>query len=462
MMDARVSPQPNSLEDFASQPLTAAEALDPPVDVIERQVNISRRVGVAAGVALAITSGAIAQTAKPPQYESKFELETQPTIRDNRSNSVSQQVSRPTISETEINDQIRILRSPMLVEPVVKRLQTQVPNLTISSLREHLQIDVGENQKLEIRYRDTDPQTAQLVSEQLAQAYQEYSQSCQGVCRGVTFIEQQIPKLQQRINQRRTEVQQFFQQHGLSNPDTQTRSISARITSVSKQKAEVENRIFQTQQQYMELQNRMALQPNETIAISILNQDPRYQELLRQLGAVDRQLAIEFGRLAINNSQIQKLSRQHEILLGQLHQQAQQALDQYLVNPSLQNSMFQEPTAQTLLQQSVLTVHYLQILEINQQAIGQTESLLQQQENHMASLLKHHANLQQKLHADSRILQQYLDRLEILAAQPTQQNTWQVVSPPQTIEIQTRQLTSFRTAILNLLESIATVLPADY
>ncbi|MCY7274898.1 MAG: hypothetical protein LH702_14500, partial [Phormidesmis sp. CAN_BIN44] len=207
------------------------------------QSNISCRVRVAAGVALAVTSGAmIAQTVhQTPQYEGKFELAAAPANAARSLPSPQIQDVNQTIPVSALrSDQIRVLESPMLIEPVVERLKAQIPNLDYAAVKESLKITANDHQHLEVSYRDANPQTVHLVLEQLAQAYVDYSQQCQSDrCRGIAFIETQIPQVQQQVKQRRTEIEQLYRQNGVKNLDVQMGLVTARTTEVAKQKAEV-------------------------------------------------------------------------------------------------------------------------------------------------------------------------------------------------------------------------------
>lgn len=425
--------------------------------------TISGRVRIAAGVALAITSGAIAQivhtTPQAPQYEGKFELAAAPVgVARSTPAPQIQDANQPIPVAALRSDQIRILESPMLIEPVVERLQAQIPTLSYATVKDSLEITVDGNQHLEVRYRDANPQTVHLVLEQLAQAYVEYSQKCQSeTCRGIDFIEAKVPQAQQQVRQLHTQIEQLYQQNGLNNLDAQMRLLTDRATAVARQKAEVKGKISQANQQYAELQQRMSLQPTDAIATKLLSQNPRYLALLRQLQTVDQKIAIEFKRLEVRNPRLQALTAQHQRLLLQINQEAQQTLQQYISNPeaNLQSPLFQEKVYLNLLQQSIVTVNYLEVLKITQQTTGQIEGGLKQQRSQLTKVLYQYGQLRQELQAKTQILQQYLDRLKELKAQLAQQTALQVISPPEMLEEDTSGMKSIPADIQNHAGAIA-------
>lgn len=430
-----------------SEPELQVSEPEPQVVRLEgRQSNISCRVRVVAGVALAVTSGAIAQTIhQAPQYEGKFELAAASVNTARSLPSPQIQDVNQTIPVSVRSDQIRVLESPMLIEPVVERLKAQIPDLDYAAVKESLQITANDHQHLEVHYRDANPQTVHLVLEQLAQAYVEYSQQCQSDrCRGIDFIETQIPQVQQQVQQLRTEIEQLYRQNGLKDLDVQMGLVTARTTEVARQKAEVNGKILQANQQYTELQSRMSLRSNDAIAATILSQNPRYQTLLNQLQTVDQKLAIEFKQLDISNPGLEALNAQHQTLLSQLNQEAQQALQRYLSNPgaNLQNPIFHDKTYLNLLQQSVVTVNYLQVLKTTQQRLVQMEGVLKQQRSQLTKVLYQYGQLRQELEAKTQSLQQYIDQLKVLKAQSPQQTALQISSPPEMLEDSTGKITS--------------------
>ncbi len=424
-----------------------------------RQSNISSRVRVVAGVALAVSSGAITQTVhQTPQYEGKFELATAPVNAARSTPSPQIQDVNQTIPVSVRSDQIRVLESPMLIEPVVERLKVKIPDLDYAAVKESLQITANDNQHLEVRYRDANPQTVHLVLEQLAQAYVEYSQQCQSDrCRGMDFIEGQIPQVQQQVKQLRSGIEQLYRQNGLKNLDVQTGLVTARTTEIARQKAEVNSKILQANQQYTALQRRMSLQPNDAISASILSQNPRYQRLLHQLQVVDQKLAIEFKRLDVRNLRLEALNAQHQTLLLQLNQEAQQALQRYLANPgaNLQNPIFHDQTYLNLLQQSVITVNYLQVLKTTQQRLVQMEGVLKQQRSQLTKVLYQDGQMRQELEAKTQSLQQYIDQSKALKAQSPEQTALQIISPPKMLEDSTGKITPIEAEEQNYADAIA-------
>lgn len=402
--------------------------------------GMQRRVGVFAGVAIVITSGVASKVVnQAPEYEGNFQLavasETapnasktaipQPQIQD-----VNQFLSHSPTPET----QIRILKSPKFIEPTLEKLRPQISDLDYATLTKNLQIRVKADQTIVVRYHDTDPQRVKLVLEQLAQTYVDYSQTCRdSVCKGITYIEQQLPQVKQKINTLRQQIVRFRQQHRLTNQDAQIRQFSIRSTEIAKQRAEAEGKLAEARAQYAELQQRMAMQPRESIALAILSKDSAYLGTLRQLRAIDTEIGQGLSQLTVDNEKLKTLSVQYQTLQNQLYQEAQLALQRYVNNPdaNLQDPVFQDATYVKLIQQSLSAVAYVQVLDHRHQILAQTEQQIQQQSDQIANLLQQYAEMQQQLQTETQSLQHYFDKLETLKAQADQQEVaWQLAVAP--------------------------------
>jgi polysaccharide biosynthesis transport protein len=402
--------------------------------------GMQRRVGVVAGVAIVITSGVAAKVVnQAPQFEGKFELAVAPvvpvtpkseTIPQPQIEHVNQLIFATPAPET----QIKILKSHKFIDPTLQELGPQLSDLDYETLTKNLRIKVNPDQTLEIKYRDTDPQRVKLVLEQLAETYVRYSQECrEGACKGIAYIQTQLPQVKQRINTLRAQIQQMRQQHHITNQEAQIRQFSARSTEVAKQRAEVEGKLAAARADYAELQQRMAMRPKESIALSLLSQDSPYLSTLRQLRAIDTEIAQALSQLKVDNQKLQRLALQYQRVQNQLYQDAQLSLQRHLSNPkaNLQDPIFQEPVYLQLIQQSLGAVAYVQVLDHRYQILTQTEQQLQQQTDQIATLLRRYGEMQQQLQAETQSLQTYLDKLEVLKAQADQSDVaWQLAAAP--------------------------------
>lgn len=392
------------------------------------------RAGVATGVAIAMTTGAIAHIAhQNPSYEGSFRL----SVAAPQSASNQETPATPTILAPET--QAKILESPRLIDPVVERLNAQSVDTTYAELTDRLEISLVDEQ-IEVRYQDADPETVRRVLDQLAHTYVNYSQECRDrACRGIRFIETQLPHVQQRVNTLQDEIQQFRQTNGIEALQTQGQEFSQRANAVSQQGSEVAVQLAEARQRQAMLQQKLSLQRDETIALQILNSEPRYHNLLYQLRSNDQAIATEISRLQIDPTQLQALYTQHQQLMAQMQAVAAQALPAYLARPATEanNPILREPVYQEPLQEAIATAQTIQVLEIRQETIAQTKTLLQEQHQQLVALLRQEAELQQELQTEVGIVEQYVDKIAELRSQTAPPIAWQLVSPPEVIETAT-------------------------
>ncbi|MCU0565406.1 MAG: hypothetical protein MUF49_02275 [Oculatellaceae cyanobacterium Prado106] len=396
-----------------------------------KTMDAHQRVTVIAGVAIAVTAGTLTQALnQAPVYEGSFQLSATPIQQTNaQSSSATATVQNNITPPSLISDsEIQILESPRILDPVVRQLQTQLPQLDYQTLVENLTITQQGDRTLQIHYRDVDPQRVKLVLAQLTQAFIDYGSECKtSTCKGKEHINEQVPQAQERIYRLRAEIQKLHQQHGITNLQAQLKLLDTRTLDLDKQSAQLQQQRAEAEQMYGQLQQRMALKPEEAIATQLLNQSTRYRTLLVQFQTLDNRFASGFGDVGLtgeNQLQIQNLQVQHQALLQQLTQEAQLILRQYLSNPTsnLQNPIFQDQINLPLLQQSIVTTHTIEVMRVRQNTIGLAQQSIEQQRSQLIAVLSRYDQLKQKLDSETAILQQYFNKLDALQKQSPSTN----------------------------------------
>jgi polysaccharide biosynthesis transport protein len=404
-----------------------------------------RRVMVVAGVAIGVTAGVLTQVlSQAPLYEGSFEITaeqvapTSPYIKDqNIQESMAAQqsanIAPPSLMSELVSDNaILELKSPTVLAPVVAQLQKQIPQLDYQTLRDRLTLTVT-GQTLKIQYQDVDPQRVQLVLSELSQAYLNHGQDCQSEsCKGMKFIEQQIPPVQARVQAIRTEIEQLQKSKDVNNLEAQLQNLDRQNTDLSSQAAQLEGQLAEAQQRYTQIQQRTVLKPDEAIAQQFLTQDTRYQLLLSQFQTLDQQFAQQFIQVRDVN-ETRALQAQYQRVANQLTQQAQSILPQYLANPAsnTQNPVFQDRGQIQLLQQSILVVHSMNLMQARQVTLKLALQNVKQQRQQMIELLGKYDVLRRKLASETQALQQYFDQLAILEKQAAEtEMAYTVVTPP--------------------------------
>ena len=412
--------------------------------------NPHRRLSALAGVALAVATGTMAKVTadSTPEYEGEVQLSIEPiTLAKGSDNLILAQALRKNISTPEdlaapipsAESRVKLLTSPRMINPVVEKLRRQDPTLDYTQFTHKLQITLEENNRVNVSYRDTDPEKVKQVLEQLVQRFQVYSQEeCHdNACRGVEFIETQIPQLEAKIKTLQADIQQLYQQHNIGNLPAESNQFSIRATEVAKQKTDIELKLADAQAQYTLLKDQLALAPDDQTVALILHQDARYQDLLQQIIQVEKQMAAELGKITLSQDQLQTLYTQYQDLRTKIHQETIQVLQRHLSGSqaNLQNPLFQESVSLALLQQSIKAAHNVQVLAIRRQTLTQIDELLNHHRKDLATLLRQDAELQQELETTLGILQQYQDELERLQSESSERSIpLQVTSAPELVK----------------------------
>jgi polysaccharide biosynthesis transport protein len=407
--------------------------------------NGQRRVVVVAGLAVAVTSANLAQIlSRTPEYEGKFQISVEPAIANRSAQDQAlnngYETAVPTI---DYDTQIEVLRSEALLTPVVEQLQAQDIEVDYDALSRNLHIAQLEAPgMLEITYRDANPETVQVVLDQVVDAYLSYGQQCQsGACKGLEFVNAQIPQVQQRVEDLRQQLQGFQQQHDLSDPAAQGQRLSAFSREIANQQATLQTSLPKVRSSQVMLQQQMGL-ADSAIAKTLLHQSSNYQTLLDQLRTIELEIAQESTRFQINAEKVESLQQKHRELQLQLRLEARQIALNYLsTHPTIAiTESVETPVPPEMALRWIETTQYLQVLEIRQQSLKRAETLLAQQTEQWAALSRQYSQVEQELHTATGTLNQYLAKRQELEPQAAQQKiAWEVIAPPELIHDQTGQ-----------------------
>jgi capsular exopolysaccharide synthesis family protein len=337
--------------------------------------------------------------------------------------------------------QLQILQSPQMLSAIVKQVQKRYPEVTEEILKKFLVVvRMGEDQMtltkiLEVRFMGTDPKLVEFVLEETKKKYLKYSldERKSRIGEGVKFIEDQLPGLNKRVNDLKSELQVIQQQQQITDPKEQGAQLIEQVRTVETLELETQRLLQEQKTLYANLQKQLDFTPNEAIAASALSEEPQYKELLTKVKEVEGQIAIETARFKSANPIVEALERKRANLVALLNQQTQRILGQNLVgtqaNSKVQN--FQNSIRIGLIKQLVDTANQVQVLEARNQAIAQTKNNLSRQAREFPSIARRYNELQQQLDIAARTRDQLLSQRETLRVQAAQsQVPWEMISEP--------------------------------
>jgi succinoglycan biosynthesis transport protein ExoP len=338
--------------------------------------------------------------------------------------------------------QLEILQSPQMLSAIAKQVQKRYPKVTQDFIKQGLVVlRVGENDLtttkiLEVRFIGQDPAIVESVLQETKKKYLKYSldERKTRIGEGVKFIEDQLPGLNKRVNDLKSDLQMIQQQQKITDPKEQGAQLLEQVRTVETLELETQRLLQEQKTLYANLQKQLDFTPDEAIAASALSEEPQYKDLLTKVKEVEGQIAVETARFKSANPIVEALERKRANLVALLNQQTERILGQNLVgtaaNSKVQN--FQNSIRIGLIKQLVDTANQLQVLEARSQALAQTKNNLSREAREFPIIARRYNELQQQLDIAARTRDQLLSQRETLRVQAAQsQVPWEMVSEPQ-------------------------------
>ena len=372
--------------------------------------------------AIAIVGGAIAATGgivfflstRPPVYQGKFQLLVEPvTAAENKLLSVVSQtlgIINPKTNESlDYESQIRVLRSPRLMMPIIDNLKKKYPDIDQKIIEkitiERIMKEDEGTKILEISYDDKNPEKVQFVLDEVSKAYLKYSREDRHsyLSQGLEFIENQIPQMQQQVDTLGKRLQTLRQQYNLVDPTIQDRYLSEQANAIVQERVNIQMKLAQGRNVYTMLEKLY----NEGNYAAILSQDNEaYNKLITQIHELDREIESTSARFREESKTMRVLREQERELRARSQKEAL--------------SILQKSKSEV---ESLLT---------RQQIVVDAENRLRQRVSQLPAITREATQLQGKLEVSNQTLNQLLakrDQLRIEAAQ--QEIPWQLIAPPE-------------------------------
>jgi len=422
--------KPTNLSLYQTQIMEKNEEFDP-----KQILNILRRRGlVLVGVAAMVAGGISWWTwTRPPVYQADFRMLVEPISEDNSSRNLLRLGFPPGF---DYATQIEVLRSPKLLESVVSALQETYPEISYGELASKLSIAQGEDavgrltKILNISYQDSDPQKIKLVLDKLLERYVDYGIELQqeNLKRVVEFVEQELPRIEERVDTLQIELEEFRKRYSLIDPETRGNSISGLIAAINQQQKEAQTKLAETQSLYVILQRQLGSSPAQAFAASALSESGRYQSLLNQLLEIETEIAAESVRFQPDSPNIEVLVEKRSRLLPLINRESERILGSQQSSSTTGNLA---PISIELSKQLVQTTNQLQVLQVRLGALEEVEKNLKEEFSLIPSLARQYTDLQRRLEVANNSLDRFLATRETLQIEAAQKAiSWQVISDP--------------------------------
>ncbi|MEG4115560.1 MULTISPECIES: polysaccharide biosynthesis tyrosine autokinase [unclassified Microcoleus] len=401
----------------------------------EEKLDLSWLLGVvrrrflvmaAATIALSALAGtAIVATSKSitVEYEGSFSLLVEPAtaeglqskLLNNTQAADFAKINIEGISLLDYETQIRILRSPKMMQPVIDELRAWYPKMNYSELISKMSINRisytkdGKQQGtkiLQVRYKDSNQKKIYTVLDKISKAYLDYSlqQRLMGINQGIKFIDTEMPKLRERVEVLQLQVQRLRQQSNLFEPQIEGKSLSEQVQSIRGKQVEIRvqlkgmRNLYQSYQKLLNENNPQGL---------LMTQGQAYGGLLGQIQRIDSELSLKLAQYREDSLPVLALRKSREELILTATQQAKE-----VVMGNLETQIKE--------------------VEARDREMTALQNALNQKIRNFSVTTREYDNLQRELQVVTKSLSDFLAKRESLRIDAAQQQIpWVLINPPE-------------------------------
>ncbi|HBE21409.1 MAG TPA: capsular biosynthesis protein [Cyanobacteria bacterium UBA11149] len=423
-------PNGKSHQLLPQDPAASPEASDgQTIDLAWVFTVIRRRIWVIASMALIlmVSSGAILVWNKRqmiPEYQGSFKLLVEPATAENRlnrqfllsqnqnTNLQSIEVDRTSLLDYET--QIRVLQSPKIIDPILKKLKVLYPEVDYNSLMASLAIyrmtfekeDRQEGTKiLEIHYKSPDTQKILFVLKTISDSYLNYSldERQKSLKQGLVFIESQLPNLQDQVDKIQGQLQQLRQQYNLIDPALADDLLKRHSLTIREERLNTEVKLAETKALYATLKQQL----NENNPTGVVSTEGNaYEEISKELQTVEAQIASQSIQFREDSDEIELLREKQANLQLLLRKKSEGILEKL--------------------------AGQIEGLEDRYNTIIQSENQINQKLAQLPAVSRQVTDLQRQLTVATDNLKEFLVKREALKLNAAQQEIpWELINPPQ-------------------------------
>ncbi|MBD2095435.1 polysaccharide biosynthesis tyrosine autokinase [Trichocoleus sp. FACHB-591] len=399
-------------------------------------------LGVFSGV---VSIAAVLTFLAEPIYQSSMQLLVESNYQSKKGENGSTEVPFADATvEVDNATQLTLMRSSHLLQRAVKILKPQYPEITVAEIQKSLVLTQLMEDKVKTKvfqavYTDSDPEKTKKVLQAIQKVYQDYNreQQQQRLSKGLSFITDQVPKVQRQVNQAEDALEKFRDRQNLIDPEAQSKALFDALNSVRQEQRTNQAQLKDMQARYVALQQQVKRSPQEALVASRLSQSSRYQTLLNELQKSELTLEQQRLRFKDFDPHIKSLLEQRQRQLGLLRAEVSRVLGTV---PAQFNASGNDllkagqlgATDLTLITQLVEAQVNTRALQARGQSLSQTEQQLTAELKRFPRLLAEYGRLQPNVEVGRETLQQLLKAKQELALEIARGGfDWQVVEAAQ-------------------------------
>jgi capsular exopolysaccharide synthesis family protein len=375
-------------------------------------------------------------------YQSSLQLQVEPNY---QSKGLGQETDfTDTTVQVDTATQLTLMRSSQLLERAVNLLRPQYPNISVQELQASLALTPVLEGKVETKifqvdYTDIDPTKSQKVLQALQKVYQDYNREQQKLrlTKGLSFIDEQLPQVQEQLEASEKALEKFRQTHKLVDPQAEANAVKATLNAIEQEEQGTYSKIQELQARNLGLQQQLSSTPRYALLTSRLSESNRYQSLLTELQTTEQSLLQQRLRFTDASPVIQQLLEQRQKQRQQLGETARNILGKNASQVDLSETGILRagnlaPLDINVTNQLVTTQIELIGLKAQQQALVKREQQLRGELNYFLSLMVDYNRIEPKVTIHRSTLEQLQKARQDLSLELARGGfDWQVVEEPQ-------------------------------
>jgi capsular exopolysaccharide synthesis family protein len=349
--------------------IESRESID--LDIGRYLLMMKRQWLPAASIFIAIVAlSAVATTRLKPSYEAEgkllFKLPSFQVLGSNLLSGGSQGGEtgdlKPLVStQNPINTEIEVIYSPAVLQQTIDKLKLKNQKgelLKVEDLQTSLSVKiVSGTDVLKISYKSREAEETAAVVNTVMSFYLKNDILTTRTEAETTykFMAMQLPKVQTAVRITEVALRKFKQENNIVDLVEETKSSIGIIGNLENEINSVQAQIADIKAQSDTLRQEIALNSQQAIAISSLNNSPAVQGILTQIQEIDRQLATERSRYFDDNPIIISLEAKKTNLTNLLQAQIQETVGKSTSIPQgqLQIGQLRQQLIQSFLQAEV-------------------------------------------------------------------------------------------------------------
>lgn len=415
------------------------------------QVLLRRRWWLLGGIVTAMGAAAVLSIFQTPTYLSFMQLLVEPNYQG-KPQGTQQLESQFADSNVDIDSatQVNLLKSSALLKKAMEVVQSEYPDIdpeqpgSVAQFKKAIDVqqilqksgkNTVETKIFQITYQDDDPVKTQKVLSALQKVYLDYNleQQKQRLVRGLAFVNEQLPKIRQQVEQSETALEKFRRQQELVDPAQQAKAQGEALIAVQQQEQANLAQIRELQSRFASLQNQIAMSPQQAVLASRLSQSPRYQSLLNEIQKTELMLEQQRLRFKDGTDYVEQVKDQRQKQLNLLKTEVQRVLGTAAApgGEALLNQGQLGALDVSLVNQMVEAQVALNGAQARQLSLASTEQQLRNELKRFPALLAEFNRLQPEVELNRDTLKQLLTAQQEIGLEVARGGfDWQVVEEP--------------------------------